>query len=55
MMGSTAPTDHVGTFALDGNTFTYINDGDTGEDSFIVSITDEYSNTTTETIFIDVV
>ena len=39
-----------GTVTLSGNTFTYVNDGTTGDDTFTVDVTDEHSVTTTETI-----
>ena len=51
---ASAPEDHNGTFALDGNKYTYINDGDEGDDSFTVTITDEHGETTTETITFNV-
>ena len=43
-----------GTVTLSGNTFTYVNDGTTGSDSFTVDVTDEHNVTSTETISIDV-
>lgn len=49
------PDNHNGTFVLEGNQFTYINDGDKGEDSFIVNVIDEDGNQTSETILFDVV
>jgi len=51
---ATAPEDHNGTFTLDGNKYTYTNDGDEGDDFFTVTITDEHGETTTETITFNV-